>query len=186
MKNFPNKNWTLFLDRDGVINERIPGSYVRNWEEFEFMHGSLDAVVELSALFNKVLVVTNQQGIGKGIMTAQELELVHNQMLEEVDAKGGKINKVYYCPELGIHNPPCRKPNSGMALQAQKDFPSINFKESIMVGDSASDMEFGIRLGMKTVFIEGKEEDYEESLTLDIDWRFTSLKGFTNFCLLNM
>ena len=152
MKPFPN-HFTLFLDRDGVINRRIPGSYVKDCSAFEFLEGSLEAVIGFRDLFTRIVVVTNQQGIGKGIMTTEDLNEVHDHMLKAINSAGGHIDKVYHCPKLASLNPRCRKPNPGMGEKAQADFPEIQFKESVMVGDSLSDMEFGIRLGMTTVFI---------------------------------
>ncbi|MCP4441697.1 MAG: HAD family hydrolase [Aureispira sp.] len=175
-------NWTLFLDRDGVINTRIVGSYVRNWGEFEFMKGALEAMPIFKARFEQVLVATNQQGIAKGLMTAADLEKVHEQMLQTIAKAGGKIEKAYYCPLHERENPHCRKPNSGMAEQAKKDFPNIDFTKSIMVGDSPSDIEFGHRLGMKTVFITTRQDIPSQEL-IDIqpkiDFTFDSLYAFS-------
>lgn len=181
--NLIDQDWTLFLDRDGVINKRLPGAYVRSWKEFEFCKGSLEAMVKLSGYFNRTVVVTNQQGIGKKIMTEKMLDKVHRRMRKEVAVAGGNIDQVYFCPDLASANPPCRKPNSGMALQAQEDFPEIDFKKSIIVGDSISDMEFGIRLGMMTVFITTKEEEQKASQAMDFDQRFESLKIFSDWFL---
>lgn len=170
-----NKDWTLFLDRDGVINQRIPGRYVTNWAEFQFNKGAVDAIAQFTKLFGKIIVVTNQQGIDKGIMTATQLEDLHQQMCAAILEKSGRLDRVYYSPKLATTNPICRKPNTGMAFQAQKDFPSIDFQQSMMVGDSISDIEFGQRLGMKTVLIEGKKEEYEASRSIQVDYRFDSL-----------
>jgi histidinol-phosphate phosphatase family protein len=149
------KSWTLFLDRDGVINERIVGDYVKDWDSFNFIPGSIKAIESLSGIFGRVVVVTNQAGIGKGLMTEQDLYKVHKMLLKTVDLLDGRIDRIYHA-----HYPSdLRKPNIGMALQAQKDFPEINFSKSVMVGDSLSDMEMGHRLGMVKVFIEGKNED---------------------------
>lgn len=175
-------NWTLFLDRDGVINTRIIGSYVRNWREFEFMEGVLEAMPIFKANFAQVVVVTNQQGIAKGLMTAADLEQVHQKMLQAIANAGGQIVKAYYCPLHERENPHCRKPNSGMAEQAQKDFPAIDFKKSIMVGDSPSDIEFGYRLGMKTIFISSRQDIPEAELSKiqpKISFTFDSLYSFS-------
>lgn len=175
-------NWTLFLDRDGVINERIEGDYVRNWKEFVFLEGVLEALSILARKFNRIVVVTNQQGIAKGLMTEEDLHKVHEMMVLEITKSGGKIDKVYYCPLSEKLNPPCRKPNSGMAEQAQKDFQDIDFEKSIMVGDSISDIEFGKRLNMKTVFITTKNDIKKDDLAAiqsQIDYTFASLLEFS-------
>ncbi|MCX6250978.1 MAG: HAD-IIIA family hydrolase [Bacteroidetes bacterium] len=145
--------WTLFLDRDGVINKRIVGDYIRSWEQFIFLPGLPEAISALSKLFGKIIVVSNQQGIGKGLMTDEDVELIHQRMIEEIGSSGGRINKAYHSPFLEQEKSIHRKPNVGMGLTARKDFPDIRYKKSIMAGDSLSDMIFGRKLGMKTVFL---------------------------------
>ena len=147
------KSWTLFLDRDGVINERLQDDYVKTWEEFRFTDGSLEAIKIFSQSFGVIVVVTNQQGIGKGMMTESVLHQIHDNMLNAVSKSGGCIDKVYYSPYLASENHHTRKPGIGMGLMARSDFSNISFRKSIMVGDSYSDILFGKRLGMKTVFI---------------------------------
>jgi histidinol-phosphate phosphatase family protein len=170
------KSWTLFLDRDGVINERIPGDYVKDWEQFDFIPGSIKAIERLSDIFGIIVVVTNQAGIGKGLMTEVQLQEVHKQMLKTVRLLDGRIDKVYYAPDTST----LRKPNVGMALQAQIDFQEIDFTRSIIVGDSLSDMEFGHNLGMIKVFIEGKGEDpMNAGPVFEPHYRFKSLSDFS-------
>lgn len=154
------RTWTLFLDRDGVINEEIVGSYITTWEEFKFCEGALEALKSLNDIFSNIVVVTNQRGVGKGIMTMETLKDIHIRMTNDVVAVRGRIDKVYACTALedNDHN---RKPNTGMAIQAKEDFPQIDFKKSVMVGNSLSDMEFGKKLGMHTVFLTTKHEPYE-------------------------
>ena len=165
-----NKNWTLFLDRDGVINKKIDNDYVKQWIEFEFIEGVLDALKFLNTLFGNIIVVTNQQGIGKKLYRKEDLEIIHKNMLYEIAYHGGKIDKVYFSPYLKSENHPYRKPGIGMALKAKEDISTINFKQSIMVGDSMSDMEFGRNAGMKTIYI--SEEITEND---KIDFNFKSL-----------
>ncbi len=146
-------SWTLFLDRDGVINKRLMGDYVKRLDEFEFNEGALEAIANFAQRFGKIVVVTNQQGIGKGLMTHEDLSVVHEHMMAQIEQAGGRIDRIYYCPELAQDNPKCRKPEIGMALSAQEDFPQIDLNKSIVVGDSVSDMEFGKNAGMKRVFV---------------------------------
>lgn len=169
-----NKDWTLFLDRDGVINKKLENDYVKHWIEFEFLEGTLDALKILNSIFGTIVVVTNQQGIGKGIYRTEDLELIHKNMLYEIDYLGGRIDKVYFSPYLNSQNHPTRKPGIGMALAAKNDFPQIDFTKSIIVGDSMSDMEFGRNTGMKTVFISEEKKQDEK-----IDLNFKSLIEFT-------
>lgn len=151
------KSWTLFLDRDGVINKKLENDYVKHWIEFEFIDGSIDAVKYLASVFGRIVVVTNQQGIGKRLYRIEDLELIHKNMLYEIAYHGGKIDKVYFSPHLHAENHPTRKPGIGMALNAKADYPEIDFTKSVVVGDSLSDMEFGRNAGMKTIFISEKK-----------------------------
>ena len=157
---------TLFLDRDGTINRRIVDGYVRSWEEFEFLPGVLEAMYRFSSLFENIIVVTNQQGIGREIMTHEELAQIHANMVDVIKENQGRIDQIYYCPQLKIFNPLCRKPNPGMAIQAQEDFPSIQYERSIMVGDADSDILFGKNLGMLTVRI--NDPDNQINVPADI------------------
>lgn len=147
------RDWTLFLDRDGVINKRLPGDYVKRLGEFEFLEGALDAIRLFNPLFTRIVVVTNQQGIGKGIMTKADLQVIHEHMLARISDHGGRVDHVFYCPELASNYPHCRKPNTGMGQEAKAMYPEIDFERAIMVGDSITDMEFGQRLGMRCAFI---------------------------------
>lgn len=145
---------TLFLDRDGVINQKIEGKYVRNFSELQFVKGALSAISDLSNLFNRIIVVTNQQGIAKGIMSEVDLNLLHSQMIKRIEKAGGKIDKIYYCPHLADINCECRKPNPGMIQQAIRDFPDIIIENSFIVGDSQSDIDAGIRMNLNTIKVD--------------------------------
>lgn len=175
---FQNSNidntWTLFLDRDGVINVRIVGEYVKHVGEFEFLPGAKEAVAKFSKRFGKIIVVTNQQGISRGIYSHEDLGEIHAYMKTEVEKLGGKIEAVYYAHQSSTENSPMRKPGIGMALEAKKDFPEIDFSKAIMVGDTPSDMEFGKAAGMKTIYVG------DEPLTVEVDGKFDSLKAFAD------
>lgn len=171
------KTWTLFLDRDGVINRRLVDAYVRSWQEFAFEEGVVAAIKKFSEIFGRIFVVTNQQGIAKELMTERDLQVVHQQMIAEIERVGGRIDGIYFCPHWSGDNCTCRKPRTGMALQAKADFPEIDFSKAIMVGDSPSDIEMGHRLGMKTVFI-GKDNAPPHT-----DWQFVNLKAFGDYIL---
>ena len=165
-------DWSLFLDRDGVINRRIVDDYVKRWEDFEFLPGVLESFSVFAKNFKHIFIVTNQQGVGKGLMTVEDVEAVHQKMKVAIENTACKIDGIYFCPALAAEQNPCRKPNIGMAHQAQADFPDVDFSKSIMVGDSPSDMEFGINAGMKTVFIGNRE------LKFPTDVRFNKLIDF--------
>ena len=152
-------SWTLFLDRDGVINKKLDGDYVKTIDEFEFLPNALEAIKLFSSRFHRVVIVTNQQGISKRLMTEDDLHKVHQHLLQEVQNFGGRIDAIYHAPHLAEENSIMRKPNIGMALKAKEEFPSIDFKKSIMVGDSISDMEFAKNSNMFAVLI-GQSEKY--------------------------
>jgi histidinol-phosphate phosphatase family protein len=170
------EKWSLFIDRDGVINTRIIDDYVKTPSEFNFIDGTLEAISIFTKIFYPIVVVTNQQGIGKGLMSIEDLNLIHNKMNSDIIAAGGKIDKVYFCPDLANSGSKNRKPEIGMALQAKVDFPEIDFNKSIIIGDSLSDMKFGKNTGMKTVFI-GNEETRLANKDI-IDYTFSSLIEF--------
>lgn len=163
-------DWTLFLDRDGVINRRIPGGYVCEWEEFDFLHGVLDALALLNSRFQRIFVVTNQAGIGKGMMTESDLAHIHAHMYESIRESGGRVDAIYHSSALPQSGDLYRKPEPGMALKAKTDFPEVDFARSIMVGDTASDMQFGRRLGMRTIWISGSGETQPEEGLFDASY----------------
>jgi D-glycero-D-manno-heptose 1,7-bisphosphate phosphatase len=146
------KDWTLFLDRDGVLNHDKAGSYIFNTNEFNFYDGVLEAMKIFNNLFANIVIVTNQRGVGKGLMSELDLMQIHNKMLQDVEAAGGKIDAIYYATSLDNSHPE-RKPHSGMALKAKADLPEIDFSKSIMVGNNVSDMEFARNTGMHAVFL---------------------------------
>jgi len=154
-------SWTLFLDRDGVVNKRIVGGYVECVSGFHFLSAVPEAVALCKKKFGRIFVVTNQQGIGKGIMTEEQLAVIHSYLKSQVP----EIDRIYHSPYLAAENHIMRKPNIGMALAAKKDFPEIDFQKSIMVGDSPSDIAFGKNCGMFTIAI---SEDTETALSADM------------------
>jgi histidinol-phosphate phosphatase family protein len=145
-------SWTLFLDRDGVINHEKHLDYIHTWDEFVFYDGVKEAIAVFAKIFNKIVVVTNQKGIGKGVTRPEDLEAIHKNMVTEIEKAGGHIDAVYFCPDMDEESPN-RKPNPGMGLQAAKDFSQIDLKKAIMVGNTISDMKFGRNLGVKTIFL---------------------------------
>lgn len=167
------ESWTLFLDRDGVINHEKKEDYILHWGEFKFYPGVKEALNILSDIFGTIVMVTNQRGIGKGLMTADDLTGIHDNMLTEIRLASGRIDKIYYCPEL---DNACyeRKPNPGMAHQALKDFPHINLSKSIIIGNKLSDMQFGRNAGMYTLYVATTNPEVPFPHPL-IDFRFNDL-----------
>ena len=172
------KTWTLFLDRDGVINVEIKGSYVLNVNEFVFSNGAQLAIQKLSKMFGLIVVATNQRSIAKQLMTLDDLHSIHAYMLEELTKYSGRIDKVYFCADMHSESAN-RKPNPGMAYQAKKDYPQIDFSKSIMVGNTLSDMQFARNAGMHAVFIPSTEPGTPFPHEL-IDARYDSLLDFAN------
>ena len=168
------KTWTLFLDRDGVINDEKHDDYIHKWEEFKFYDGVKEALKIFTEKFGKIFIVTNQRGVGKGLTKIEDLELIHKNMVQEFEDAGGRIDKIYYAPDLDNESIN-RKPNIGMGLQAQKDFPEINFSKSIMIGNTLSDMNFGRNLNVAaTIFLPTTRKDVALDHK-DIDFVFDDL-----------
>ena len=165
--------WTLFLDRDGVINERVFGGYITKVDEFKFLPGVESAIAGLTRKFNRLIVVTNQQGIGKGLMTERNVLEIHSYMCDRVHLEGGKIDKCYFAPNLKGAEDDLRKPNPEMANMAKMEFSEIEFKRSVMIGDTDSDILFGKNVGMFTVRIKT-----EEPIGLEADLTVDSLNEF--------
>lgn len=144
---------TLFLDRDGVINVLRPNDYVKTWDEFVFREGILEHLSHWSSRFRRIVIVTNQRGVGRGRMSQEDLNMIHHRMVEEINRHGGRIDRIYVCTAVEDSDE-CRKPNIGMALAAKRDFPDIDFSRSLMIGDSSSDEQFARRAGMSFLYIE--------------------------------
>lgn len=142
---------TLFLDRDGVINKKLEQRYVTNFDEFVFIKNSDIAIRKLHKIFKRILIVTNQQGIGKGIMTEDDLNLLHLQMQRKLSVDFDLIDKIYFCPCLELDNCNCRKPKTGMLENAKLDFPDMKIEDSFLVGDSDSDIIAGKKFGLSTI-----------------------------------
>lgn len=162
---------TVFLDRDGVINRRRPeGDYVKCWEEFEFLPQAPEALRLLKEAGLRLIIVTNQRGIARGLMTNSDLEEIHRHMLAELTRLRASVDAIYYCPhEEGTCE--CRKPRDGLFRQARRDFPDIDFASSAVIGDSLTDMEVGAQLGCWTVLIadgETKEKLCNEAIAKGI------------------
>jgi histidinol-phosphate phosphatase family protein len=146
------KTWTLFLDRDGVMNHEKVEDYIYNYLEFEFYEGVPEAIKKFNQIFARVIVVTNQRGVAKKLMTEQALLDLHTEMMKDIENAGGKIDALFYCTSMD-NDHPNRKPQPGMAFLAKETFPEIDFSKSIMVGNNLSDMDFGRNAGMHTVFV---------------------------------
>jgi D-glycero-alpha-D-manno-heptose 1-phosphate guanylyltransferase len=144
---------TLFLDRDGVLNRHILGDYVRTPEMWEWMPGILQAMALWAGKFRHIVLVTNQRGVGKGIMTDAQLAQVHAHMMQGVLEAGGRIDLILACTSVS-EDDPRRKPNPGMFYEACNLFPDIDVKSSVMLGDAPSDAAFAKNIRMNFIGIE--------------------------------
>jgi D-glycero-D-manno-heptose 1,7-bisphosphate phosphatase len=149
---FPNINF-VFLDRDGVINRKAPESeYVTSWDRTDLLPGVEQAIALLNRSSRRVIVVTNQRGIALGLLSEPELNFIHQKLQLHLAACGAHIDAIYFCPH--DHDEcSCRKPGTGMFKMAFRDFPGAAPDNSVMIGDSASDILAGAALGMKTLLI---------------------------------
>jgi D-glycero-D-manno-heptose 1,7-bisphosphate phosphatase len=149
---------TVFLDRDGVINEKMPeGSYVRSVSEFHPLPGAAEAIARLNRARMRIVVVSNQRGIALGLYTPADVEAIHEALSKLLAQHGAHVDGFYFCPhDYGQCN--CRKPLPGLFEQAVAEFPEIAAESSVMIGDSHSDMEFARRLGMAAILVESDPE----------------------------
>ena len=167
---------SLFLDRDGVINERIVDGYVTRPEDFRLLDGVLEAMAIFAQRFDRIFMVTNQQGIGKGLMSVGDLDLIHASFLKALESVGARMDKIYFCPALKSEHSFMRKPSIGMALQARREY-GVSLRHSIMVGDTATDMMFGRRAGMRTVLV-GDEPEVAANSPYLVDYYYKDLYSY--------
>ena len=149
---------TVFIDRDGVVNEKMPeGRYVISWNEFHMLPGVPEAIGRLNRAGVRVVVVSNQRGIALGLYTQKDVQAIHNAFQSLLETCGAHVDGFYFCPhDKGQCD--CRKPMPGMFRQVVAEFPGVASETSVMIGDSLSDIEFGRNLGMKTIFIENNSK----------------------------
>lgn len=149
---------TVFLDRDGVLNKKMPeGMYVRSLEELEILPGTAEAVRKLNQAGITVLVASNQRGVALGCCTSDDVNAIHERIQQHLSTAGAKIDRFYFCPH-DKEKCLCRKPLTGMFERARAEFPHIDGARSAMIGDSLSDIQFGKRAGMYTLLIRAGEK----------------------------
>ncbi len=146
-------NRCIFFDRDGIVNTRLIDEYVRRVEDFVFLDGFFELYHLVVQNKWKRIVVTNQQGVGKGLMSLTDLDLIHSHMQQDLQQRyGAGFDAVYYCTELAESKSTRRKPEPGMILEAAERF-SIDLPNSWMIGDSISDVQAGRRAGTHTMLV---------------------------------
>lgn len=141
----------IFLDRDGTINEER--GYVSEPDEFEFLPNALAGMKKFRDMGYKLVIVTNQGGIGLGYFSKNDFYRVNKKMLTEVSKAGILIDKIYFCPHSLAENCPCRKPKTGLVMRAKEEL-NLDLKNSFFIGDSIWDIETGKNAGMRTIWIE--------------------------------
>ena len=147
----------VFLDRDGVINRKLPeGQYVRSWSEFDILEGVESAIACLNRSGRSVIVITNQRGIALGLYTRADVETLHRELQEHLAAHSAHIDAFYYCPHHK-NQCDCRKPKTGLFEQAFKDFPEASAQNSVVIGDSISDIQAARKLSLPAIFICGDQ-----------------------------
>lgn len=148
----------VFLDRDGVINQKAPeGQYISEWSKFKLLPGAAEAIARLNQSRRTVIVVTNQRGIALGHYSESDLVGMHARLQEELARNGARLDAIYYCPH-DKNACECRKPKPGLFLDAFRDYPDASPENSLIIGDSLSDIEAGRGLGMQAYFIRGAME----------------------------
>jgi D-glycero-D-manno-heptose 1,7-bisphosphate phosphatase len=141
----------IFLDRDGVICENR-ADHVKSWSEFKFLPGAKSGLVTLSRLGLPIIIATNQAVIGRGIVSASVVEEIHQRMVDEITAFGGRIDRVLYCPHCPEDKCDCRKPKPGMLLRAATEM-DLDLSQSYLIGDAASDVQAGQQVGCHTCLV---------------------------------
>lgn len=169
----------ILLDRDGVINRKLPeGRYVTAWSEFVFLPGVREALAEVAAAGIPALIVTNQRGVARGLLTEQTLQQIHERMQAEIAVAGGQIDAVYYCPHEGSCD--CRKPRTGLLERAARDF-NFDLANTIVIGDRLSDIQAGLAAGSAVVLI---ASDLDEPLAAELaDYVADNLSDAVRWCL---
>ena len=138
----------VFLDRDGVLNPHVPGGYLLSAADVMLLPGVASAVRRLNDAKLKVIVISNQQGVGKGLMTPSDLKAIEDRLAEVLmHEAGAHLNRCYYSTELAEANSPRRKPGPGMLLEAAQDF-KLTLAHTVFAGDSQTDIQAGDAAGV--------------------------------------
>lgn len=154
----------IFLDRDGVIIENRP-EYVRSWQEVEFLPGSLSALARLGRLPYLLVIVTNQAGIGRGLLSQATVAEINHRLVQKIESAGGRVDGIYVCPHKPEDGCACRKPQPGLILQAADEL-DIDLARSILIGDNLSDIGAGLaaRVGQVALVRTGLGEKFAGEL----------------------
>jgi len=144
---------TVFLDRDGVISRFTPGDYVKRWEEFEFVPGAVEALGDLAARGYRLILVSNQAGVGKGLFTREALDDVTARMEKVCAERGARFAAIYYCVHTDEDDCSCRKPKAGSFFRAAEEFAPLDLAGTFFIGDTVVDVEAGRNAGTRTILV---------------------------------
>lgn len=150
---------TVFVDRDGVINKRLVGDWVKNWEEFEMLPGVPEAMAKLKKAGYCCILITNQRGIALDLFTFEDLSEIHRKMNDKLKTEGGgEFDDIFICPHDRQDNCDCRKPEPGLFFQAVEKYPDINIQETVMFGDKDTDRQAAEAAGCRAFFLVGENK----------------------------
>ncbi len=141
----------IFLDRDGVICENR-ADHVKSWQEFKFLPGVKESLAALSHLGLPIVIVTNQAALGRGLLTSKTLEDIHQRMIAEITAYGGRVDHIFYCPHRPEDKCDCRKPKPGLLIQAAEAL-DLDLKNSYLIGDAVTDIQAGLEVGCHNILV---------------------------------
>jgi D-glycero-D-manno-heptose 1,7-bisphosphate phosphatase len=143
----------IILDRDGVLNQKPPkAQYVRNVTEFRWLEGAKEALCLLTKAGYKIIVVSNQAGIARGLMTKEDVERIHEHMRADAAPAGGQIDAIYYCPHGWDENCECRKPRPGLLFKAQHDL-NLDLTRTLVIGDDERDAQAAQAAGAPSLLV---------------------------------
>jgi D-glycero-D-manno-heptose 1,7-bisphosphate phosphatase len=142
---------TVFIDRDGVINENR-ADYVKSWDEFRFLPESREAIASLTRAGHRIVVCTNQAGVAQGLISSETMEDIHRRMMAAIEEVGGVVEKVYACTHSKTADCDCRKPRPGMLLRAGREL-NLDMSDAVFIGDSITDMQAGSAAGVRTMLV---------------------------------
>ncbi|HAY87963.1 MAG TPA: hypothetical protein DCY51_00805 [Bacteroidetes bacterium] len=171
--------YTLFLDRDGVLNLPIVDDYARKADDLVLVEDIVQSMSSLIGLFKRVVLVTNQQGVGRELMSERDLEDVHLKLYLALKSQGiAWFDAAFFAPYLKTEDHAWRKPSNGMLLMAKEYFNDIDFSKAIMVGDSPGDMKLADTVGLLKVRIENPQFSFDNQ-----DFTFPTLASFVSHLL---
>ena len=175
---------TIVLDRDGVINQDSD-AYIKNPDEWHAITGSLEAIKRLNDAGYDVCIATNQSGLGRDLFSIETLTAIHQKMINELEAVGGRVQLIAFCPHHPDVGCDCRKPKPGLLQAINEQFP-LDPDTTWMVGDTAKDIECAHRMGIRGALVKtgkGQRELDNEVVSRETTPVFSDLSEFVSWLL---